>query len=407
MIPIPQQYLRDGDLVYFQSKDVSFVMTEIYRRIKEFDYSYITKSCGNESFIYLLFQRNMINLIFMMTIVSATESLLITTLNIVKDNRANWYKIIYNFFLNNKDLESDYSVILHILTCVIFTLLHYRFVNILKNESKLLYFERYINNSKNKDCEWLSARTLHISGIKPNERNSINIFITATIIKRKLDIFLNRNGGGKVIDITFIPDYPEMLELEIRKEEINDIRKLVNISDKDSFFKKLFLPKIYLSEVEIQNQLELIEHKLQEEIQHPVYSSGHAFVCFDSLLSAYICLNNYEFNFFYSRESTFQKLKLKLQSLGKSIPKIKISSNQSTFGKFQDEDEGNILDYDQIEILFDQMLEPADIIWTNVGGDRGLYICRRILSNLMAILILLFLTTPTVYFYNSVISECS
>jgi len=94
MIPIPQQYLRDGDLVYFQSKDVSFVMTEIYRRIKEFDYSYITKSCGNESFIYLLFQRNMINLIFMMTLVSATESLLITTLNIVKDNRANWYKII-------------------------------------------------------------------------------------------------------------------------------------------------------------------------------------------------------------------------------------------------------------------------------------------------------------------------
>jgi hypothetical protein len=260
----------------------------------------------------------------------------------------------------------------------------------------MLYFERYINSSKNKDCEWLSARTLHISGIKPNERNSMYIFILATIIKRKLDLFLNRNGGGKIIDITFIPDYPEMLELEIRKEEINDIRKLVNISDKDSYFKKLFLPKIYLSEVEIQKELDLIEHKFQEEIQHPVYSSGHAFVCFDSLLSAYICLNNYEFIFIYFRESTFQKLKIKLQSIGKNIPKINTINNQSTFGRFQDEDEANILDYDQIEIMFDQMLEPADIIWTNVGGDRGLYICRRILSNLLAILILIFLTTPTV-----------
>ena len=173
MIPIPEQYSKDGDLLYFQSKDVLFVTNEIYKRIKEFDNLYITKSCGNESFIYLLFQRNMINLIFYMTLVSATESLALTIYYTIYDNQSNWEKIIYNFFLNNKDLDTNFSVVLHILTCVIFTLLHYRFVNILKNESKILYFERYLKNSKNKDCEWLSARTLHISGIKPNERNSI------------------------------------------------------------------------------------------------------------------------------------------------------------------------------------------------------------------------------------------
>lgn len=132
-----------------------------------------------------------------------------------------------------------------------------------------------------------------------------------------MDIFLNKHGGGKVIDITFIPDYPVMLELEIRKEEINDIRKLVNISDKDSFLKKFFMPKIYQSQVEIEKELEIIEHQFQEEIQHPVYSSGHAFVCFDSLLSSYICLNNYEYNVFNLEKVHSKNLKLNLILLEK------------------------------------------------------------------------------------------
>ena len=76
--------------------------------------------------------------------------------------------------------------------------------------------------------------------------------------------------------------------------------------------------------------------------------------------------------------------------------RMRMSTNKTTFGRFTDEDETNILDYDKIEIMFDQMLEPLDIIWTNVGGDKGLYVCRRILLNLLAVLMLLFLTTPAV-----------
>ena len=70
--------------------------------------------------------------------------------------------------------------------------------------------------------------------------------------------------------------------------------------------------------------------------------------------------------------------------------------NSNTFGRFKDEDESQILDFDKIEVLFDPMIEPEDVIWYNVGGDRGLYICRRILLNFLAIFLLVFLTTPTV-----------
>jgi len=71
--------------------------------------------------------------------------------------------------------------------------------------------------------------------------------------------------------------------------------------------------------------------------------------------------------------------------------------NQSTFGKFYDEDfHLDVMDHDKINILVDHMIEPNDVIWTNVGGDSGLFIFRRIMLNIANILILVFLTTPTV-----------
>jgi hypothetical protein len=74
--------------------------------------------------------------------------------------------------------------------------------------------------------------------------------------------------------------------------------------------------------------------------------------------------------------------------------------NQSTFGKFYDEDlQSDIMDHDRIDVLVDHMIEPNDVIWTNVGGDSGLYVFRRLLLNIAAVLILVFLTTPTVILF--------
>ena len=31
-----------------------------------------------------------------------------------------------------------------------------------------------------------------------------------------------------------------------------------------------------------------------------------------------------------------------------------------------------------MNILVDQLIEPIDIIWVNIGGDKGLYVFRRV-----------------------------
>jgi hypothetical protein len=89
--------------------------------------------------------------------------------------------------------------------------------------------------SQNYDVNWLSSRTLHISGIESNERNT-------SILQTKLNYFLSRTNSGKVIDINFIPNYNKLIKYEIQKNEINDLK--IVITKEKPFMRCLFEKKI-------------------------------------------------------------------------------------------------------------------------------------------------------------------
>ena len=80
------------------------------------------------------------------------------------------------------------------------------------------------------------------------------------------------------------------------------------------------------------------------------------------------------------------------------IRNTRVQRSGSTFGRFSDEGDLQqvIMDPSKVDIMVDQMIEPYNIVWTNVGGDRGMYVCRRILFLTIGLLVLIFLTTPTV-----------
>ena len=195
------------------------------------------------------------------------------------------------------------------------------------------------------------------------------------------------------MDIQFIPNYKHLLELERKRNHLLDLKNLIN-KEEGSFVRKYMFPKIFQTDKRILQKIEEIENKIQCETEKPVFSSGHAFVCFDSLLSADKCL-------FMYREGLCKKLKLKLDHMwdGVKHPRRYFTSSK-TFQKFKEDDlETEIFQPGNIKILVDQCIEPYDIIWTNVGGDRGLYICRQIFAYFLVILILIFFTTPTVKFF--------
>lgn len=215
-------------------------------------------------------------------------------------------------------------------------------------------------------------------------------------MKHKLDLFLSTQGGGRVVEIQFIPNYQKLLELERKRNQLFDLKSLINKKE-NSFVRKYMFPKIFRKDQRILKEIEDIENKIQKETENPVVSSGHAFVCFDSLLSANKCLYMYQ-------EGFCKKLKLKIELIWEAIkhPRRAYYGHSRSFQRFRDEEivieSLQEIQPENIKILVDQMIEPYDIIWTNVGGDRGIYICRRIFIIILVILMLVFLTTPTVSF---------
>ena len=64
----------------------------------------------------------------------------------------------------------------------------------------------------------------------------------------------------------------------------------------------------------MEKELKRIEEKIDKLTLEPVYSSGHAFICFDSLRAAYKIIKEF-------KETPFSKFKVKLKSLLNSTKK--------------------------------------------------------------------------------------
>ena len=101
------------------------------------------------------------------------------------------------FFPKQKDLQQFLSVS-NIFGIILITFFHFRSFAKLKREAFQLYYTRFLKMSEDKDVNWLSCRTLHISGINPQER-------LTSLMQTKLNVFLSKSGSGKVLDINFIP----------------------------------------------------------------------------------------------------------------------------------------------------------------------------------------------------------
>ena len=383
-VEIPQ--LINNTIAYFSSRNFSLVLSEIWERMWNLDSVYLTSAIGYESYTFLLYQRAIISALFSFFLISLFTFLSRTYGHL--------------FFNKEKDLEIFLSVI-NISGVAFVTFFHFRNFAKLKRDTFYHYYKRFEKMSENRDVNWLSCRTLHISGINPAER-------LTSLMQTKLNIFLSKSSSGKVIDINFIPNYNKLLQYEKQRNEINDLKLL--ITHERPFMRCLF-SSIYWSDESMKAELKNIQAKIDEITEEPVFSSGHAFVCFDSLSAAYKVMKEF-------KSSTFMRFKLKMKNIVQGIqdnimgnnrlnPAIDFERKSSTFqifnenynyGNFEDnyilEENSEQEIKENMNILVDQLIEPIDIIWVNIGEDKGVYILRRIFLNLLLFAVLLFFTTP-------------
>ena len=382
--------ISKNTITYFSSRNFSLVLKEIWERMWKLDSNYLTSAIGYEAYNFLIYERTMLSALFSFFIISICLFLCRTYGNI--------------FFPKEKDLQQFLSVS-NIVGIILITFFHFRSFAKLKREAFYHYYNRFMKMSENKDVNWLSCRTLHISGINPQER-------LTSLMQTKLNVFLSKSSSGKVLDINFIPNYNKLLKYEKERNEINDLRLL--ITHEKPFMRCLF-SSVYWSDNSMKNELKRIQEQIDEITEEPVYSSGHAFVCFDSLTAAYKVLKEF-------KSSPFMRIKLRMKNFmdgmkenilgGKTTTNNLISGQKakSTFQKFSEDynigglednyifEENSEYEIKQnMNILVDQLIEPIDIIdiiWVNIGGDKGLYVFRRVFLNLLLLFLLIFFTTP-------------
>ncbi len=163
------QYGSEEMTTYFHTKNFIIFLKEFLKKFTEFDKKYLIRSIGTDAYIYLIFQKTIINLLMIIGIIS----LILSFLSNISQKEFEIGSFFHDLLVNNKYMD-NFSSFLHLIGVIIYTFLHFRFFSVLKREAKNIYFEKFDLLSRKKDYNWLSSRTLHISGLAPNERNSKN-----------------------------------------------------------------------------------------------------------------------------------------------------------------------------------------------------------------------------------------
>ena len=218
------------------------------------------------------------------------------------------------------------------------------------------------------------------------------------MITKYLNSFL-KPIGGRVLSIVVQPDFEKIFKLEVEKKEIEEVATMLQSRPIGCCF-RCMLPSYLKDPEQLIATKSKIENEIQKATETPYLASGHAFVCFDSTYRMEYCLHEFK------RIGIFDTLYMLCIALKEKCRACFTSSRSrmtSTFGKYIEMDleaERQIRtgEYsDKMKIEMEPANEPMDINWRNMveGGLRGIYICRRLFLNIGAILLLIFISTPT------------
>lgn len=162
------------------------------------------------------------------------------------------------------------------------------------------------------------------------------------------------------------------------------------------------VPGKYLVVSKFEEKLEKLEEKLIDQTLKPFEPSGHAFVCLDSVTSVRVCQQYFKVTVFDYVKFSCQLLKEKCTTCFGLFDAPSRFRSQSTLFKHDDQqEEEELLQFYKGAILEARPSnEPADIIWKNMRGSRGLFLVRRMALFILGILIIVFVSSPTVIFAN-------
>lgn len=253
------------------------------------------------------------------------------------------------------------------------------------------------------ELNWLRLRTVHCKGLLLTD-------VKGTCLKRKIyDYLKSINDPGKILAIVVFPDYSRLLKLEKQRLTIKDIEMIYTMKErKKTCFQRCF-PQPFNSLEEYEMKFIRVESKMQEEIEGVIESSGQCFICFNNMKTAENCLRKFNssspFIFLLTIYTNLRNrccVKRNLNLERGFFSELRMKRKISTFNKYsesvyqeEEEDEKNAKPFIPLMTLAP---DPYDINWLNITStSESFVVCRRLMTNLLIVAILLFLTTPLAF----------
>ena len=160
--------------------------------VSKLEMEYWVTHCGNDGYLYLLFQRRFLHLTLYLSVISISTSVAMNLLLPLSPQEDESQSSLSSWFdraaLQNKDFENHRSWF-HVVMVLVYTFLTINAVQKTRRDARVSYQMYYAEMSKKKDHEWLKVRTLHIKGIPYEDRAGSGLRLI-------LEQFLSKHGGS-------------------------------------------------------------------------------------------------------------------------------------------------------------------------------------------------------------------
>ena len=349
-----------------ESPEQLYTVKEVFQilanKLWHMDPEYWIGHSGIDGYLYILFQKYMVVLLLVYSVLTVTASVPMNLISPQEDN-----------FLTRSTLHSNMPLfyswyqtgVTYLFSVGVFTAIY-----LLRGRANQVLSFRARKRSQEKEHEWLMQRTVHVQGLDFSD-------LSGEALAMQFDQFL-RERGGHVVEALLFPDYQKLIQLEVERDEAILMYKLLENPPPPM----KCAPRSMLTQDYYERRLREIEHETDQVTLAPNWNSGHAVVVLNSLESLDKVIYHY-------RPSILKSFKLGITNIAVKWTQFRSRAISTTFERFEDNREAA-----HTNIVVSQSKDPIDIVWANLGGTRGFYYFRRLGVLTLATLVILFLSTP-------------
>lgn len=187
---------------YQTTKNFNVFWRMFYDYYTKFNQDYWVRNWGLDAYLYLLFQRKVLKLLFTISCISLVLSFFF---NFISDHslqiqdpkwRNDWtVKILFG----SKDLVKGTWSWVQVSLCIFITIATLKIIFSLKTKGREMYKKYSRSGEFQHDYEWLRSRTIHVRGLLKND-------ITGAFLENMLNEHLH-DTESKILSILVVPDF--------------------------------------------------------------------------------------------------------------------------------------------------------------------------------------------------------